>query len=118
MAVLSKDQILAVDDITRELVPVPEWGGDVFVGIMSGAARDAWEMECAAAKESKRPTPDNFRATLCAHCICDEKGARLFALSDIPALGKKSAVALDRVFEVALRVNKIGAKDREGLEKN
>ena len=29
MNILTKDAILAADDLPREIVPVPEWGGDV-----------------------------------------------------------------------------------------
>ena len=42
MNILSKDAILAADDLPRETVHVPEWGGDVYVRTMSGTDRDAF----------------------------------------------------------------------------
>ena len=35
MALLTRDEILAADDIKTEDVEVPEWGGDVRVSVMS-----------------------------------------------------------------------------------
>ena len=41
--ILSRDQILSVNDRKTEVVTVPEWGGDVIVSVMSGEQRDAYE---------------------------------------------------------------------------
>ena len=43
MPVLSRDEILAADDIQIELLEVPEWGGSIFVKGMTGAERDRFE---------------------------------------------------------------------------
>ena len=43
MNILSKEAILAADDLPREKVNVPEWGGEVLVRTMSGTDRDAFE---------------------------------------------------------------------------
>ena len=48
MNILSKDAILAADDLPRETVHVPEWGGDVYVRTMSGTDRDAFETSLIA----------------------------------------------------------------------
>ena len=42
-ALLTKEQMLAADDIKSERVEVPEWGGDVMVRGLTGTQRDAWE---------------------------------------------------------------------------
>lgn len=58
-----------------------------------------------------------MRADLVASCTCDESGALLFTPADIPTLGKKSARALTRVWEVATRLNGIGeAEEKELLQ--
>ena len=37
MAILTRDQILQAQDIQREVVSVPEWGGEVLVVYRDGA---------------------------------------------------------------------------------
>jgi len=114
---LSRDEILKADDLKRVSISVPEWGGEVYLRIMAGHERDAFETEFVAnGKTDKNFT--NVRARLCARCLCDETGARLFSDADITALGQKSGAALDRVFAAAKKLNGIGAADIEELVKN
>ena len=115
---LTKDQIMAVtNDLPTEEVPVPEWGGSVFVRTMTGAERDSFEQTMLDNKKSGTNLT-NIRARLAARVVCDSAGARLFTDKDADALGGKSAKVLDRIFEVAQRLNGIGAKDVAELEKN
>ena len=55
---------------------------------------------------------------LCAATICDDQGVRMFTNKQVGDLSKKSGHALDRVFTVAQRVNKITDDEIEELEKN
>jgi hypothetical protein len=117
--VLGREQILTVVDITRELVEVPEWGGEVYVTAMSGMERDAWEASLFSNKDGESTQNlENMRARLCAITIVDESGNRLFTDKEAKELGKKSAKALDRVFKVAQRLNGIGAESVDVAEKN
>ncbi len=50
--------------------------------------------------------------------ICDESGTRLFKDKQIGELGEKSSIALDRIFAVAKRINKLADSDLDELEKN
>ncbi|MCP5017110.1 MAG: hypothetical protein GY938_17840 [Ketobacter sp.] len=114
---LTAEQILKADDRAELVkVDVPEWGGSVNVCVMSGSCRDRWELATAGAVD--RPGTANIRASLCAYTTCDEKGKRLFSDGQIAALGEKSSAALDRVFSVARKLNKISDDDIEELEKN
>lgn len=110
---LTRDQILMCDDLPRETVQVPEWGGEVQVRTMTGADRDTFE----ASLIGKEGRLENVRARLVSLALCDESGVRLFNDSDVIALGQKSAKALDRVFTVAQRLNGIGA-DQVDAAKN
>jgi hypothetical protein len=107
MNILSKDAILAADDLPRETVIIPEWGGEVLVRTMSGTDRDAFE----ASLLEKDGRMENVRARLVALTLCDSQGDRLFDDSEIAALGRKSARALDRVFSVAQRLNGVDQVD-------
>jgi len=115
MAILSRDAILSADDLKKETVSVPEWGGDVIIATMSGQARDSWEQSLIRNKETNM---DNIRARLVAMSAVDEKGNRLFSDSDIESLGKKSASALDRCVRVAQKLNKLTESELEELSKN
>jgi len=116
--VLSKEDILKCDDLKRELVKVPECGGDLYVRTMSGKERDQFEAKFVAANGNSEVQLNNIRARMAVLTVCDDKGIPLFSNGDALELGKKSAAALDRVFEVSQRLNKIGDDDVEKLVKN
>jgi hypothetical protein len=116
---LSRDEILSADDRPRRLVSVPEWGGEVWVATMTGTARDAWEQSLLTRRHGKaEPNMENMRARLVAATVVDEAGQRLFSDSDIDALGRKSAAALERVCKVAQALNGIGEAELEDLKGN
>lgn len=104
MAILDRAAILAADDLAKETVSVPEWGGEVIISTMTGTARDAWEQSIAG---DGKPNIANIRARLLSFCAVDESGKRLFSEADVDALGAKSGAALDRCVRVAQRLNKI-----------
>ncbi len=118
MNILTKEAILAADDLPREVVHVPEWGGDVYVRTMSGTDRDAFETSLIARSDIHAGTSrmDNVRARLVALTLCDTDGVRLIDDADIVALGRKSARALDRVFAVAQRLNGIGVEQADAAK--
>lgn len=117
---LTRDAILAKTDLARELVDVPEWGGNVFVREMRADERDAFE-QLGLARGWNEPTKNGlagFRAAMCAACVCDERGELIFGREHVEALGQVSASALNRVFEVAIKLNPLGASEVEGMRKN
>lgn len=116
MAILTKQQILDADDHKTEVVPVPEWGGEVVVSVMSGHARD--RLEASVVGKNGGQNLQNIRAKYVAASLVDEKGELMFSESDVAALGKKSAAALDRVFAVAQRLNHVSDDDIKDLAKN
>jgi hypothetical protein len=113
-----REQILAAQDLPSKAIAVPEWELEVFVRSMTGAERDRYEQELLAARgPDGKINLENVRARLVAFCTVDAEGKRVFADEDIPALGAKSAAALDRVFTAASALNGIGQKDIEELGK-
>ncbi len=115
---LTRDQILSAEDITREKVPVPEWGGDVWVSVMTGTERDAFEVESLLAGGNKEVSLANMRSKLAVRCLVDEKGKKLFTAADVAALGAKCYPALERVVTVAQRLNKLNDEEMEKLKGN
>jgi len=120
MALLTKQEILAAQDLRTEDVEVPEWGGTVRVRTLTGAERDAFEASLTTVDKQGRRVPHlvNLRARLVAACLVDETGGRLFEPNEVALLGAKSAAALDRVFSVCQRLNGFTAADVEEMEKN
>lgn len=116
---LTRDQILTAQDIQTEEVHVPEWGGTVLVRALDGEERDSLEASMIQGKgKNAQVNLKNLRAKLVARSIVDESGKRLFEDGDIPALAKKSAAALNRVYEVAQRLSGITPEDVDELTKN
>jgi hypothetical protein len=113
---LTKDAIFAADDLPREKVSVPEWGGHVYVRSMTGTERDAFEESINAGGELKNFA--NFRARLAVLTVVDAEGKRLFDDKDVKALGKKSAAALTRVFNAATKLSGLSTADVAELAKN
>lgn len=121
--ILNKQQIIAVNDLTIETMEVPEWGGSVCIRGMTGAERDTFESSIVTMKGQKtNVNMKDIRARLASLSICDETGQRLFSETEIHILGKKSAIALQRIFKVAQRLSGIGEQEVqelvEGLQEN
>lgn len=114
---LNKEQILDSNDIKTQVVDIPEWDGQVTIKMLSALEKDTLENLIYPMNKTKKPI-DNIRAAWCAFSIVDEKGKKLFSIVEIDALGQKSAAALDRIFTAALSLNKVTAKDIDGLAKN
>ncbi len=117
---LTKEQILAAADLPEEVVDVPEWGGKVLIRGMTGAERDAFEESVMVTRGNNRELNlRNFRAKLVALSIVDPvTKERMFSDNEVAELGKKSARALQRVFEAALRLNGMTAESVEELTKS
>jgi hypothetical protein len=112
---LSKEQILQADDLKREVVDVPEWGGQVIVRTLTGDEKDSYEtsMFSGGKKDLK-----SIRAGLVARSLIDSDGRRIFTDSEVVALGAKSAAAIDRIYSVAARLSSVSKEDEKELEKN
>lgn len=118
---LTADEILSADDLAIERVEVPEWGGHVYVRGLSGTDRDKFESSMIERRQRGRGTQselklDNVRAGLVARCIVSSQTKqRIFTDSQIETLGRKSAAALDKVYEVASRLSGLRPEDVDEL---
>jgi len=116
MKVLTRDAILGAEDLKRERVEVPEWGGAVFVQELTGQDRDEWESSIVSIQGTEAKIDSrNLRAKLVSLCVVDEDGKRLFTTKDVQALGRKSAAALDRIVEVSKRMSALNDDTLENL---
>lgn len=113
MALLNKSQILAADDLVTEDIEVPEWGGTVRIKTLTGEQRDEFESSQVEINKKGQPKQNmaNLRARLVSLVVVDDEGKEMFSKYDIPDLGRKSAKALDRVFEKASEMNGFSEED-------
>ena len=115
--VLSKEEILGIKDLKTEKVKVPEWNGEVIIRSFTAKERDEFEQLIFDSQNSDRTSP-NIRAKFCQLVIVDDEGELMFTPDEIDKLGKKSASALDRIFEQAQVLNGLRQSDLEELEGN
>ncbi len=124
---LTADDILQADDLPRERLELPEWGGHLYIRTMTGVERDAWEASMVRTRprrvngrniEETETDLRNARAKLVSRVACDDKGEAIFSSHQVDVLGKKSASALDRCFDIAKRLNHLTNDDVEELVKN
>lgn len=108
-----RDEILAASDLQREKVDIPEWGMALYVRVMSGTDIDAYRKLVADGSKGSVAA-----ARLVAMCAVDEAGNQVFALDDSAALSQKSWLALNRLAEVAARINMLTDKSVENAKGN
>lgn len=117
---LTADEILGMDDIPTEEVVVPEWQGrTVLVCGMTAAGKNAYEASLVEIKGTTRKVRmENATAKLLVRTLVNRQRQPLFTESQIEKLGTKSAAALERLAQVALRLSSMRVSDVEELVKN
>lgn len=117
MGLLTREQIIQAQDMQVEHVAVPEWGENAMVGVrvMTGREHAEFTARILAVKEDEAFSQ---RALVCALTLCDDQGGRLFSQDEVSILETKSAQVLERLYEVACRINLLREQDREDAKKN
>jgi len=116
---LTRDEILRANDLPApKAVPVPEWGGEVYVRMLTVGERGEWETE--AFDESGKPKLDARTMSLktLVRMLCNENGIPVFQESDIKALSGKNPDVVERVTMEAVRFNGLDFGSAETSEKN
>lgn len=112
---LTADQILAADDMGLKEVAVPEWGGSVFIRVMTVGERDEYERMWIGQRDKGIA---NFRTQYLARVLCDDTGKLLFTRDKVDALAAKSGAVCGRLFDEAMNHNKMTEADVEELGKS
>lgn len=89
-----RELILESDDRPLTKFECPEWDCTFYLRRLSGDERDLIETQI------KLDPLLPVRGLVAALSIHDDKGNKVFQPSDIPLIGSKSCVVLDRIFEV------------------
>jgi len=112
---LTAEDILKADDAGLKKVAVPEWGGDVYIRVMTVGERDSYERQWIGKKETGIA---NFRTQYLARVLCDEAGKLLFTAEQTDALAQKSGAVMGRLFDAAMKHNSMTEEDVEQLGKS
>jgi len=102
---LTREQILASRKDRKPVrVEVPEWGGDVFVRVLSAAQ----SLEFTEGKSDR-----DVLFVMLVNCLVDEEGQRVFTDDDVEALAEEDFPVIMRVYQRVAEVNGLPTK---GLE--
>lgn len=112
---LSKKDILTAEDIQKELVQVPEWGGEVMVHGLTCGEKDQYEQSLVT---DGKVDLKGATATLVALCVRDEKGCQIFSPLDVSSLVNKASRPMERISKVAQKLSGMGKNDLEDMVKN
>jgi hypothetical protein len=105
--------ILETEDLVIEPVSIPEWpaaNGKVFCRTMTTREREGYLQSLRRTtghgqKARLEPQLENASANLVVLCACTKDGERIFTKADVDALGKKNPKAMERIVDVAGRIN-------------
>ena len=99
---------------------VPLLGETVLLRKLSAFERDDFEGKtCRLNGQTMDMNYENLRARLCALCLCNDAGERIFQDSQVRQLGNEApADALDLIYDEARKFNGFGQKNVEELVKN
>lgn len=106
MQSLTREQILAADDLRLERVDALEWGGCVYVRMLTAA--EALQFHADGQKDEHK---EDALFRIAALTIVDENGNRLFTVDDAKDLAGKSHAVIQRICQRAMELNGLGGGD-------
>ncbi len=119
LPMLTREAILSADDLPRESLLIPEWGGDVWIRTLTQQERDEWEQQVRDQTwEDGAVGQAGLKSLLAILTLLDADGQRMFVSDDLPEFNQKSAAAVDRIWQVACRLNGLTEGDVEELAEN
>ena len=113
---LNRQRILTAINTVAQFVDVPEFGGRVGINRLSYI--DTVRLTNGAQMHNEEDMQQAFLVDLLIACLCDEDGGRLFTEKDADFLSKMPATALQRLADVALKVNGLQDNATEQVVKN
>ena len=100
---LTRDQILAARAARKPVrLTVDEWGGDVFIQVLSAADQ---------ASLSNGHPEGEMPVRLLVKALVDDAGQQIFTDEDVPELSKEAFPVILKVFSEAAKVNGLSNKE-------
>lgn len=116
-----RDQLLAQPDLKTVAVATPEWpelDGQIYVRSLTAAERSHFEMSMDFDPHGNPRKTDNIQTRLAVLAMVTVHGDRIFEEGDVDALAKKSASALQKVFNAAAELNGLSDESTKAIAKN
>ena len=113
-----REAILSADDLPRESVECPEWGETLLVRTLTGAERDTFENSVVQASRGKGIDLRGLKVKLVQLTLVTDDGEQVFESGDQLLLNGKSSRVIDRIFQVAQRLNGLSAEDADEMVGN
>jgi hypothetical protein len=108
---VTKDQVLARTRRPPVAVSVPEWGGDVFVRVLSAGEMLAMEPLLTAAKDD---APRQLDVQIAAY-LCNEDNSLWFTSPDeAAAMRAQEAAVVSRIVKAGARANGLSSEALAG----
>lgn len=107
--ILTPDQIMGADDLKRETVPVPEWGGDVVLQALSVRALNECNRKATVGGEvdSEKITVQMVIEGMVEPKLTDDQAGQLAG---------KSAAVINRLGEIVLKLSGVDTQTLAGAE--
>jgi len=110
MSILSAADIAAVQDLKRETLPAPEWGGELLLQELTGRQREqllAWLRNLP--DDDPSAVTHGYRERVLAMSLINEDGTPLFVDLEegVAVLGAKSNPMLVRAADAALTLSSL-----------
>lgn len=114
---LTIDAILAADDLGKEIMDMPEWGGKVLVYGISGAARDFLADRYVNNVEETTSTGANFQRAMVAYGLLGPSADRDEVTRVAEGLAMKAPGSVGRIFQKVMELSGIGPNRIEEVTK-
>ena len=113
----------SISALAFEAVAVPEFNSpdstsdlELHVSVMNVSERDGFDTAYREIPEAERAA--NFRSLLAIYTVKDTDNQPVFSLGDLADVKKLNSLAIMRLTDAALRINKMLKVDAEQIEKN
>lgn len=112
-----RDRILAAEDIDSRTIHIEQWDVDVELRTLSAVERTRLVKSCTDA-EGLVDLEKMYPLLVIASCYDPETGGKVFDISDMDAVGDKSASAIEFVARKAMEMSGMNpnAVDTEGKD--
>jgi hypothetical protein len=115
---LTRDLILACQDLETCIEDVPEWGGSVTLQALNGTNREIIEARVHKAQKGDVEAWKGTKTLALSMALINEDRTPMFSAKDVAALGQKHSGVIDRLFSQVLTLSKMTKSDQDALAKN
>lgn len=109
--ILGRDELLSGASFKKELVPVPELDGEIYIRDMGAPGVLAFNARAKDLQAGDKLTPETsikLMTLILSLSICDESGRLLFSEADVESLANNNLEMLSRLASKALQISGVG----------